>query len=224
MQSWGMRAGGVLRDTAMEPTKSGTIGVLAAAMGIARDDDSRLTSLAALSLGVRVDREGLLERDFHTTQNVPTTEGSGHRTVISERYYLADALFLVVLQGPEDLITEVGDSVRRPHWPVYLGRRAFVPTRPLFLDFHDDPMDQVLRGHPWLEHPDRIRQVDRVAQGRPGLRTMIDCEPGSPGAQLRHDVPLSFAQNDRRFATRSVVVDQVPLTDDMITTGDRSCS
>ncbi|MFD9734628.1 type I-E CRISPR-associated protein Cas5/CasD [Umezawaea sp. NPDC059074] len=224
MQSWGIRARGILRDTAMEPTKSGTLGVLAAAMGIDRDDTPRLKRLAALRLGVRVDREGLLERDFHTTQNVPTTAGRGHRTVVSERYYLADALFLVALEGPSDLIAEIGDSVQRPRWPVYLGRRAFVPTRPLFLGFHDTTLEQVLREHVWLEHPDRIRQHDRFATDRLGLRVVVDCEAKAVGAQLRHDVPLSFAQIDRQFATRSVLVDHVPLTDDMITPGDRSCS
>lgn len=224
MQSWGLRARGILRDTAMEPTKSGTIGILAAAMGIGRDDNSRLGDLAALQLGVRVDREGLLERDFHTTQNVPTTAGRGHRTVVSERYCLADALFLVLLEDPPDLLAEIGDRVQRPRWSVYLGRRAFVPTRPLFLGFHDTSLNQVLREHMWLEHPERIRMHDRSAVDRLGLRTVVDCEPGSVGAQLRHDVPLSFAQTDRRFTTRSVLVDHVPLTDDMITTGDRSCS
>lgn len=82
-------------------------------------------------MGVRVDREGIAEPDHHTVQNVPTTSGSGHRTIENQRYYLADALFLVAVQGDPDLLTEPHRALPQPHWPLYLGRRAFVPTRPL---------------------------------------------------------------------------------------------
>jgi CRISPR system Cascade subunit CasD len=218
MQSWGVRSRGILRDTAMEPTKSGVVGVLAAAMGIARDDEERLAELASLRLGVRADREGVLERDYQTAQNVPTTMGTGRRTVVSERYYLADALFLVVLEGRDGLLATLSDAVRSPRWPLFLGRRAFVPTRPLFSGLWDAPTEQVLREHPWLEHPERVRKEDLTDRERIGLRTVVDCPATTAGAEMRHDVPLSFTQGGRRFATRSVLVAEVPLTDKMITT------
>ncbi|MET9002054.1 type I-E CRISPR-associated protein Cas5/CasD [Amycolatopsis sp. NPDC004169] len=224
MQSWGLRSRGVLRDTAREPTKSGVVGLLAAATGVERDDEPAIAALAALRLGVRVDREGLLERDYHTTQNVPTTTGSGHRTVVSERYYLADALFLVAIEGPETLLRELADAVRNPRWPLFFGRRAFVPARPLFDDgLHDGSLEQILREHRWLEHRDRagttIRDQQQIA-----LRTVIDCPTGAVGAEPRHDVPRSFAHGARRFATRTVLVGEVPLTDNMIPAGDTTCS
>ena len=99
MQSWGTRSRGSIRDTAREPTKSGVVGLIAAALGVPRDESDCLAELSTLRMGVRVDREGILERDYHVTQNVPTTSGSGHRTALSHRYYLADAVFLVVLVG-----------------------------------------------------------------------------------------------------------------------------
>ncbi|KAA9157937.1 type I-E CRISPR-associated protein Cas5/CasD [Amycolatopsis acidicola] len=214
MQSWGLRARGVLRDTAREPTKSGVVGILAAASGIARDDEASIAELAALRLGIRVDREGLLERDYHTTQNVPTTQGTGHRTVVSERYYLADALFLAVVEGPHDILAKLAEAVTNPRWPLFLGRRAFVPARPLFTGLHSDTLDNVLRHHPWLEHPSRVGAEQ--AQQQVELRTVIDCPPHEPGTELRHDVPQSFADGARRFTTRTVQIGEVPLTDDMI--------
>lgn len=36
MQSWGTRSRGVIRDTTSEPTKSGVVGLIAAALGISR--------------------------------------------------------------------------------------------------------------------------------------------------------------------------------------------
>jgi CRISPR system Cascade subunit CasD len=130
MQSWGIRSRGIIRDTMPEPTKSGVVGVVAAALGIDRNDDAALAEVARLRLAVRVDREGVMERDYHTTQNVPTTQGTGHRTVVSQRYYLADALFLVVLEGDERLLTRVAAAVERPHWRLCFGRKAYVPARP----------------------------------------------------------------------------------------------
>ncbi|GAB3910514.1 hypothetical protein GCM10027612_86460 [Microbispora bryophytorum subsp. camponoti] len=127
MQSWGIRSRFTMRETTREPTKSGIVGLLGAALGIPRDDEKELGRLAGLRMAVRVDREGILERDYHTAQNVPTTAGTGHRTVVSERYYLADALFLVVLEGDEATLTKAAAAVQRPHWPLCFGRKPFVP-------------------------------------------------------------------------------------------------
>lgn len=137
MQSWGLRGRATIRDTAAEPTKAGVVGLLCCALGVPRDDEPTIAELAGLRLGVRVDREGIVERDYHTVQQVPTTSGRGHRTVESHRYYLADALFLVVLYGATNLVETVAAALRRPTWPMYLGRRAYVPTRPLLVDLPD---------------------------------------------------------------------------------------
>ncbi|WP_445395565.1 type I-E CRISPR-associated protein Cas5/CasD [Streptomyces sp. LE64] len=53
-------------------------------------------------MGVRVDREGELERDFHTVSNVPNTAEGAGATVVSERSYLSGALFLVALEGADE--------------------------------------------------------------------------------------------------------------------------
>ncbi|PPK63769.1 type I-E CRISPR-associated protein Cas5/CasD [Actinokineospora auranticolor] len=217
MQSWGVRSRGIIRDTTAEPTKSGVVGVLAAALGYERDDRERIAELARLALAVRVDREGVLERDYHTAGNVPTTQGTGRRTVVSERYYLADALFLVVLEGRAAVLDRVAAAVEEPRWPLFFGRRAYVPASPLLID--TGPVDraaaEVLADHRWLESRTRLAPAE--------LRTVVECPPGDPNAETRHDHPISFAHGDRRFAPRTVRVGSVPLTDDMIT-GGKPCS
>ncbi|PZG41389.1 type I-E CRISPR-associated protein Cas5/CasD [Spongiactinospora gelatinilytica] len=206
MQSWGIRSRGIIRDTMPEPTKSGVVGLMAAAMGIDRDDDAALAELARLRLAVRVDREGVMERDYHTAQNVPTTQGTGHRTVVSERYYLADALFLVVLEGEESMLDRVAAAVRNPHWPLSFGRKAYVPARPLLEPGggpEPEPAEEILKRHQWL--------VRRDTPAEP-LRTVVECPPGTPGAEVRYDQPVSFRANDRRFAARAVRIGEVVLT------------
>ena len=66
LQSWGSRSRFVRRETEKAPTKSGVLGLVAAAKGIRRTDP--LESLLGLRFGVRVDQPGQLVRDFQTAQ------------------------------------------------------------------------------------------------------------------------------------------------------------
>lgn len=240
MQSWGTVASRfTVRDTALEPTKSGVIGLLAAALGVSRDDDEQLATLAHLRMGVRVDREGLVESDYHTAQNVPNTAGSGRKTVVSHRYYLADALFLVGVESDDRrLIEELDTALRRPRWPIFFGRKAFVPTRPLIKEGTSDgaitgsgilqqPLEDALRTHPWLEdrRNARRRELTNIEKGHsPDLRTVLDCPPSHPDAEVRHDHPVSFTPHARRFRPRTVRTSSTPLTAEMIAAGDPACS
>lgn len=142
---------------------------------------------------VRVDREGTLAVDYHTAQNVYKASGGIKDTELSRRYYLADAAFLVGLQGEIGLLGELHRALRAPRWPLCLGRKAFVPGAPVWLPDglrEGEDLESALRAYPWLgrgeEPPDKLRVV-------------LDDEAGS---QVRPDVPLSFAQ--RRFSSRSV--------------------
>jgi CRISPR system Cascade subunit CasD len=74
MQSWGIQSRYLVRDTGLEPSKSGVIGLLCAALGRARHEP--VDDLAALRLGVRVDREGRMARDYHTALKVIKADGS----------------------------------------------------------------------------------------------------------------------------------------------------
>ena len=88
MQSWGTESKFDVRKTAKEPSKSGVIGLLASALGRQRDEP--VDDLVQLRFGVRVDREGILQRDYHTAKAKGDKEG-----YVTNRYYLADAVFLV---------------------------------------------------------------------------------------------------------------------------------
>src|SRR5438874_2169794 len=71
MQSWGTQSRFSVRDTGLEPSKSGVIGLLCAALGKPRAEQASdgfptLAELAALRMGVRVNREGVPKVDYHT--------------------------------------------------------------------------------------------------------------------------------------------------------------
>jgi len=204
MQSWGTQSRFTSRDTGREPSKSGVIGLLCAALG--RPRDAPLDDLAALSMGVRVDREGALEQDYQTaggvhrrgdTYGVVRADGSRGGTVLSYRQYLAGADFLVGLEGDAELLREIDHALEHPRWHLFLGRKGYIPTCPVRLPvappwgpgLRDEGVRDALLAYPWPE------------KGEERLRFVFDAEPDA-GEDVRADVPVSFANGDRRFVTR----------------------
>jgi CRISPR system Cascade subunit CasD len=178
-------------------------------------------------MGVRVDREGIVEEDFHTVQNVPNTEGKNHRTVVTERYYLADALFLGALESPDDeVLRRLHHALLHPRWPLYFGRKAFVPARPIVSSGHreppaitDGPLEDALAHYPWLENQPRARrraQAEAENEAVTWLRTVVDADPSMLDVELRYDHPITFSEQDRRYAPRAVHISHVPLTSAML--------
>lgn len=147
LQSWGERSRWSIRDTAPVPTKSGIIGLIACAMGYKEDDQIRPLSQKT-RLGIRVDAPGTQIVDYHTigggydyptlltAQGKPKQSSGAPHTEISERAYLCDASFLAALQVRDDsdthLIAQMADALQNPVWPIFLGRKACVPSRPVF--------------------------------------------------------------------------------------------
>jgi CRISPR system Cascade subunit CasD len=203
MQSWGTDSRFSHRDTRTEPSKSGVVGLVCAALG--RPRTAPVEDLAGLTMGVRVDRPGRLARDFHTAQEVLRADGSGRQdTVTSTRFYLADASFLVGLEGERGLLRELDAALRRPAWPLYLGRKSFVPGRPVPLPrpaeaLQEAPLLEVLGSFPWFR-----RWRGEEPEGP--LRYVLDVPFGT--GEPRPDVPLSFA--GRTFAVRHVRVGFFP--------------
>jgi CRISPR system Cascade subunit CasD len=150
MQSWGTQSRFIYRDTGSEPSKSGVIGLLCAALGKPRretagNSNPTLGELAELRMGVRVDREGALECDCHTAEDVAEAHGKGRRTVQSWRYFLADADFLVGLERGKNLLERLNAALASPVWHLYLGRKSFVPSLPVWLP-NRPPWGPGLRG------------------------------------------------------------------------------
>lgn len=206
MQSWGTHSRFTHRDTGREPSKSGVAGLLCSACGYGRYDVVRIEELASLSMGVRVDREGTVERDFHTAgggdwpgrdgYGVWKAKGGTGRTLTSERYYLSGANFLVALEGARDLLVGLHDALANPVWPPYLGRKSFVPGEPVWIKngIYEGSIFQILVSYPWVKR----RETENVER----LRLILECSPEE--GQPRLDVPISYDPADRRFRLRYV--------------------
>jgi CRISPR system Cascade subunit CasD len=196
MQSWGTTSRFDERDTQLEPSKSGVLGLVCAALG--RDRHEPVEDLAALRMGVRVDHEGAPMRDYQTATGVLIATGKSdlRRTVVSPRYYLSDAAFLVGLEGADDvLLTRIHAALRAPHWPLALGRKSFAPGMPVWLPDGLSPLslEQALAQYPRLAS---LRRMD----SQPTLRCLL--EDDQEGA-IRLDQPVApFAE--RRFGPRFV--------------------
>ena len=199
LQSWGVQSRFSVRETGLEPSKSGVLGLVCAALGAPREDDDTLRSLAALHMGVRVEREGVLRIDYHTAGKggYLRADGSIERKnlIPSRRYYLADAVFLVGFEVDNlALLERLQAALERPVWPLFLGRKAFVPGEPVFLE-------DGLRAGQALE--DALGSYPCLNRRQPPERLRLVLEDPS-GAVVRPDQPISFAE--RRFAPRRVSV------------------
>ena len=152
LQSWGVDSRYQQRDTAAFPTKSGLLGLLAAALGIdknAPEEASRLAPFAALRLTViraALDqpRPGGRLSDFHTIgggydSNVPWQKlstprkagGGAFGTVITRRTYLTGCSFIAILEGDRSVLFSAASALTDPVWGLWLGRKACIPSRPL---------------------------------------------------------------------------------------------
>jgi len=149
LAAWGDTAVGEYRPTFAHPSKSAVIGLLAAALGIRRDDEERQKSLAEACLfAVRVDAMGMLLRDYHTSQVPSAKKGVTHytrrselavddlNTILSSRDYRCDAAYTMAIstcKGAAYTAQQLADALLRPVFNLYLGRKSCplaLPLRP----------------------------------------------------------------------------------------------
>ncbi|MFC6593171.1 type I-E CRISPR-associated protein Cas5/CasD [Deinococcus lacus] len=199
MQAWGSRSRFDDRDTEAEPTRSGVLGLCAAALGIDRADP--IDDLVGLRFGVRVDREGGAGRDYHTAQLFPGNPKT--KTDVTTRFYLSDAAFWVGLEGDDvALLTRLHAALQNPHWPLSLGRKAFQASLPIFTE--QGPLDLSL----W----EALRQAPSLRRGSSDepYRFVLDRDALPDGLQAkaspsrRQDVPDGPFIH-RRYLSRDVL-------------------
>ena len=210
LQSWGSESRFTERKTRHEPTKSGIVGLLAAALGRRRADS--VDDLARLRFGVRIDQPGHYERDYQTARTRSWNKDSQRwepdkSLPLSRRYYLADAVFVVGLEGDAAFLESCAQALEHPVFPLFLGRRACPPSDKVLLGFErSGSLDQALRNAEW--QASKWHQNKRKCEQTIELEMMLEQEAGAPidaySEELR-DVPLSFSQVKRDYAWRTVV-------------------
>ena len=199
LQSWGTDSKFDVRRTGREPSKSGVIGMLAAAMGISREDEEQMQVLARLRFGVRVDREGTLLRDYQTVKAKQNKIYGPAKDMayVTNRYYLSDAVFLAGLEGERELLETLQEALRHPAYPLYLGRRSCPPAGRVLIGIRELSLEEALQKETLQVASPRIKNQSPV-------RMVTEIREGTPRGRLVHDQPVSFSQKNRQFAFRRV--------------------
>jgi CRISPR system Cascade subunit CasD len=200
LQSWGFEDRFNRRKTGLLPTKSGILGLCCAALGAARGSERerqwlpRLNGLHCLVIALPrhpKDKNLTIRRmeDYHTVQNTRTADGKPKDTHITRRTYLNDARFAALLTGHAATLAELGAALQNPVWGIWLGRKACIPSVPVFHSLHDTEAAALaaIIGDEPLAAFTRQREVGRFADGTDTI----------------HDSPVTFA-DPRRFAPRRV--------------------
>ncbi len=195
LQAWGDASRFTRRDTGRYPTKSGVLGLLAAAEGRRRTDE--IEDLAGLRFGVRVDQPGALQRDFQTAINLET----GKPMPLSYRYYLADAVFVAGVEGDATLVGALAEALEHPVFPLYLGRRSCPTSGKVSLGVRDIPLEDALRDADWEASTWYRRKQGPEVE----LELVVDALPDdSDPMETRRDVPQSYSPERREYGWREV--------------------
>lgn len=214
MQSWGDHGQWAVRDSRLEPTKSGIVGLVACAWGINADDELRQLS-RQIRIGVRCDRPGKPLEDYQTIgggyEKPMLLQADGYLKKIPNsdkphieqtwRTYIHDASFLVAVRADAALIEILAEVIQNPCWPVYLGRKSCLPAFPLFAG---------IGGFASLE--DALCTWGNPSWAQKSVQAVIECLPYEPGAEMRRDelVVSSCMQFAPRYARTIAVTAHVP--------------
>lgn len=204
LQSWGASSRFQSRGTRREPTKSGVIGMLAAALGRRRNES--VADLVALNFAVRADQPGTVLRDFQTAYASTAKVVESRKTGISDRYYLSDAVFVAAIEGDEAFVEQLATALEAPRFPLFLGRRSCPPEGQLVLGIEQGHGREVLRDADWQAAGwYRRTQPDPVQ-----LELTYDAESDEVGDMVR-DVPISFSSERREYGWRRVASEMVAM-------------
>lgn len=210
LQAWGSASRFTTRATDDAPTKSGVVGLLAAARGLRRTDP--LEDLVSLRFGVRIDQPGELLRDFQTAHSLDGKESMP----LSYRFYRADARYVVGLEAERDLLEGLVDALQHPVFPLYLGRRSCPPSEPFSPRLHEAPLEQVLRDEPWRAAG---WWQTKLSRDPVSLEFRIDADDLEStrstlavlGTTTTRDEAISFDPENRRYGWRTVAHGWIPL-------------
>lgn len=207
LQSWGADSRFQTRSTRREPTKSGVLGLLAAAKGIRRTDS--IEDLLTLRFGVRTDQPGTVIRDFQTAHDWahPDRKGEAPAMPLSNRFYLSDAVFIAGVEGDRNLLEGLDEAIRNPEFPLYLGRRSCPATGQISLGIQDEELVSVLKEEPWHASLWQRRRLPKSVD----LPIAVDAAPGQLGDTVR-DIPLSFDPTRREYGWRMVTTERISIS------------
>ncbi|MDP5315656.1 type I-E CRISPR-associated protein Cas5/CasD [Streptomyces poriferorum] len=226
LQSSGERGLFHYRDTCAFPTRSQLIGMFAAAQGRPREHaldpyphlqapgDTTAPSHRDLTFTIRIDQPGTLYRDFHTVGGgYPRDQGllcgDGTRraqakaTLVSHRDYLTGAVFTIAVEGPAPLINHIAETLERPRFGLFLGRRACLPDEPLVLNpGSPDPVDELLTRTPLTRNRPPAPTATNLPTTFVWEHPPPGTDPSTPPDRESTSEPINLTTHARRHLPR----------------------
>lgn len=201
LQSWGVSGRFVNRSTHSSPTKSGVIGLLAAAEGRPREES--VADLIQLRFGVRTDQVGSVLRDFQTEIDWRT----GKAKPLTNRYYLQDYRFIAGIEGPLEVLEGLDKALKNPAFPLYLGRRSCPPGERISMGITEISLEESLRAADWSAGEWYRKKKPQEVH----LPISRDLMPDETADELLRDLPVSFDPVERKYDLRPVKHDWVVM-------------
>lgn len=193
-QSWGSGSKFDNRLTGNFPTKSGIIGMIAAAQGRKRNES--VEDLTALQIYIRIDQAG------EKFQDLQIMEVDGIKDpYLGRKQYLSDAKFVVGISHPDGVILkEILEALKNPFYPVYLGRRNCIPNGEMVREFSEKDGEEAIRSYPWIA----ASWYKKKCQGKEIKLPMYG--EGWAGKRMIkvNDIPISFDRNNRKYRLRTI--------------------
>ena len=153
LAAMGEIAVGERRSSWDRPGRSAVLGLIAACMGLTRDDEEAQEALEhGYGLALRVQNVGPLLPDYHTAQVPPARRGRRFatraeelsardlETILSRRDYRLEALVLCALwvrPGAPWSLSAIEEALRKPRYAPYFGRKScplMLPLAPRCVD------------------------------------------------------------------------------------------
>ena len=219
LQSWGFASRFQRRTTGLHPTKSGVIGLVCAAMGLAKGsakEQEILQELAKLILTtIAIPRHAVCRlEDFHTvgggydkktqSQAIPRKASGGpcDNPTVSRRQYLADARFGVILSGDRTLLDKAAVALQDPVWGVWFGRKSCIPAEPVFVELCES-QDAAWKAILWVCKLSEKTLMETFT-------SVTEVKAFDKGTDSLSDQPISFGDSTssgpdkRQFAVRHI--------------------
>lgn len=211
MQSWGYDSQFNRRTTGLFPTKSALVGLCCAAMGLSRGSTEEkdalgkfaVTKLMCIAVPRKVrNREIAVKRmqDYHTVMGTRSAKGATKDdAVLTYRQYLNDAGFIALFEAQRQFLEDVGKYLSNPIWGVWLGRKACIPSAPVFegiYETREEAIKKLLVGK-LLDAFTRVEEVDSFVSGTDSYM----------------DQPASYELYARKFVPRRVMLHEAKITD-----------
>lgn len=143
------------------------------------------------------------------TKRVCTKDAKGNfktDAVLTYRQYLNDAGFIALFDGEKAFLKEIAEgatekswSLQNPKWGIWLGRKACIPSTPVFAGLYSSESEAVNKLLEFegktLENFSRVREVNAFGDG----------------VDSYMDQPVSFDIHGRIFAPRRILLQEVKM-------------